>query len=151
MGALLISISKLLQPETQDCNSGIFVFTNDIFYKPFEIYVEMKTLAILLLTAIVAIEKEQCSGKYLLVEIDDAEGRVPETRAAKWCRTSSDCSSLEKCCYGICVSEVSPCEPINKSTICENNSDCGLPRFRCCCYDGYCGYCGTMGCRSSLT
>ena len=35
----------------------------------------MKTLAILLLTAIVAIEKEQCSGKYLLVEIDDAEGR----------------------------------------------------------------------------
>merc|ERR1712198_519493 len=147
MGALLISISKLLQPETQDCNSGIFVLTNDISYKPFEIYVEMKILVILLLTAIVAIKKEQCSGKYLLVEIDDAEGRVPETRAKNWCTTSSDCLSIEKCCDGVCVSEVSPCEPINKSTICENREDCGPSAgMRCCCYDGYCGYCGTIGC-----
>ena len=35
----------------------------------------MKILWILLLTAMVAIEKEQCSGRYLLVDIDDAEGR----------------------------------------------------------------------------
>ena len=35
----------------------------------------MKIISILLLTAMVAIEKEQCSAKYLLVDFDDAEGR----------------------------------------------------------------------------
>ena len=35
----------------------------------------MKILWILLLTAMVAIEKEKCSGRYLLVDIDDAEGK----------------------------------------------------------------------------
>merc|ERR1712224_422103 len=58
-----------------DCNLGNSLHTNDISYISFEIYVEMKILSILLLTAMVAIEKEQCSAKYLLVEVDDAEGR----------------------------------------------------------------------------
>ena len=35
----------------------------------------MKILSIFLVTAMVAIEKEQCSAKYLLVDFDDDEGR----------------------------------------------------------------------------
>lgn len=35
----------------------------------------MKILSILLLTAMVAIEKEKCSAKYLLVKTDDAKGK----------------------------------------------------------------------------
>ena len=35
----------------------------------------MKILSIVLLTAMVAIEKEKCSAEYLLVKIDDTEGK----------------------------------------------------------------------------
>merc|ERR1712136_456266 len=145
MGVLLISISKWLQPENQDCNSDIFVPTNVISYKSFEIYVKMKILPILFLTAMVAIEKEQCSAKYLLVDIDNADGREPETRAPS-CGTTSDCSTLEKCCDGICVSQVSPCVPINKSEICETDLDCSH-FWKICCPDGYCRwYMDGLGC-----
>ena len=54
---------------------GNFLPTNDISYKSFEIYVKMKILSIVLLTAMVAIQKEKCSAEYLLVKIDDAEGK----------------------------------------------------------------------------
>jgi len=96
----------------------------------------MKIISILLLTAMVAIEKEQCSAKYLLVDFDDDEGREPKTRAAKRCGTTSECSTLEKCCDGICVSEVSSCVPINNRRSCESDEDCGL--LQVCCWDGVC-------------
>ena len=67
----------------------------------------------------------------------------PKTRAPS-CRTTSECSTLEKCCDGICVSQVSPCVPINKSKICEHDLDCGIAEK--CCWDGYCRNDAGIGC-----
>merc|ERR1712224_423923 len=106
-------MGEVVKPETQDCNSGIFVPTNDISYILFEISVKMKILSILLLTAMVAIEKEQCSAKYLLVEIDDAEGRgmLASRQEGEPCGQSG-IENCGECDNGfICSTETSPMIP----------------------------------------
>ena len=51
----------------------------------------------------------------------------PKTRAAKgFCRTSSDCSPFEMCCYRTCVPAGTPCRPTNELTKNASGMDVGL-------------------------
>merc|ERR1712126_424209 len=154
------------QPETQDCSSGIFVPINQISYKSFRIYVEMNILSILLLTAMVAIEKEQCSGRYLLVDIDDAEGKEREKPGPRCKGPPTHGKCIPKPYHGFTFDPVSKtckkvmlggcgrtnngfltqeeCEAKCKPKLrgewntCEKDDDCAWGD-ECC--DGWCGIC----------